>query len=96
MVLEEAFRNELEGILDDTINRRPRLGNMMPKFVWDYDKIDFGFKYGQKTGWLLGVFSGLYVGRYKIKPPEDDLLEMVEMIQLRRDEIKLSIQTEDT
>ena len=96
MVLEEAFRNQLEGILNDNLNRRPRFGNMLPKFVWDYDQIDFGFKYGQRIGWLLGIFSGLYLGLYKIPPPQDDLLEMVEMIQSRRDEIKLSIQPDDT
>ena len=95
MVLEDAFRNELEEFLNDSLNQRPRFGTMMPEFVWEH-KIDFSFKYGQKTGWLIGFFSGLYIGRYKTQPPEDDLLAMVEIIQSRRDEIRLSIQPDDT
>jgi len=48
------------------------------------------FTYGQRAGLILGVIFGDYIARYpdRVTMPEDDLLEIVEAVQMRIEDIK--------
>ena len=89
-MLEKEFRDTALGIIEDFLKPYGIPSPGLAKMIWQYEH-DFDFAYGQKIGMILGMIFGYYISQYNKSPPESDLLEISEMIQLRREDIKNSI-----
>jgi len=89
-----VMKSDIEQFLDDVIKQETSNSrNSSPtlhKSIWKYEH-DFDFVYGQKSGMILGMIFGYYLAKYGIEPPEEELLEIVEKIQINIENIKNSI-----
>ncbi len=89
MVLDNTFREKITSLIDETLIPHGISSPEFEKKIWDYH-YDDDFKYGQKAGLVMGLILGYYIAKYGKVPTEDELLEMVKMVELRKDEIKKS------
>lgn len=90
------MKTDVEYFLNDVIkqvtSKHQDSSIILHKSIWKYQH-DFDFIYGQKSGMILGMIFGYYLGKYGIDPPENELLEIVEKIQISIETIKNSIKT---
>lgn len=94
IMLEKEFRDKALEFIEVLLKPYDKSSPGLHKMIWQYEH-GFDFVYGQKTGMMLGTIFGYYIRQYNKSPPEDDLLEILEMIQLRREDIKNSIRKPD-
>ena len=87
------MKEDVKEVLEDTINRftsGQMKSNQLNKMIFKYEH-DFDYIYGNRVGYVLGLVCGYYVGKYGTNPPEEELLEISEAIQLRINDIKNNI-----
>ena len=91
MVLTDEFRIRMKVYIDECLKKHGPSSPVLHQMIWGYEH-PIDFTYGQKVGFILGIISGDYIARYgDRKIPQDDLLEMVEAIQIRIEDIKKSV-----
>lgn len=89
MVLTAEFRTRMKTYIDECLKKRGMSSPVLNQMIWGYEhRIDF--TYGQRIGFILGIIFGDYIARYDRKIPQDDLLEIVEAVQMRIEDIKKS------
>ena len=59
------------------------------KEFWNY-RSDDDFNFGHKAGLVLGISLGYYIAKYGKLPIDEDLTEMTEMVESRKEEIRKS------
>ena len=69
---------------------KPSVHQLISKtqFGYTYER---DFAYGQRTGKLIGMLHGWWLGRYENNPTDEEFTEIVDMIQEHIDEIKRSV-----
>ena len=83
----EQFLNE---VIEQVTSKDENSSPVLRKSIWKYEH-DYDFVYGQKSGMIIGMIFGYYMTKYGINPPEDEMLEIVEKIQVNILNIKNSI-----
>jgi len=88
------MRSDVEQFLNEVINQvtssHENSSTVLHKNIWKYEH-DYDFVYGQKSGMIIGMIFGYYMTKYGINPPEAEMLEIVEKIQINIENIKNSI-----
>jgi len=89
MVLEKEFKEKIKSLIDDCLVPH---GFQIPesdKKFWDYYSDD-DFKYGHKTGEVMGIILGYYIAKYGKLPADEDLVEITKMVESHKEDIKKS------
>ena len=89
MVLEKEFRVKITSLIDECLIPHGIQTHECDKEFWNY-RSDDDFKFGHKAGVILGIILGYFIAKYGKVPSGEDLSEMTEMVESRRDEIKKS------
>ncbi len=89
MVLDKEFQVKIKSLIDECLIPHGIQTHECKKEFWNYSSED-DFKYGHKVGVVLGITLGYYIAKYGKVPSEEDLTEITEMVEARRDEIKKS------
>jgi len=89
MVLDKEFHVKITSLIDECLIPHGIQTHECNKEFWNY-RSDDDFRFGHKAGVILGIILGYYIAKYGKVPSGEDLTEMTEMVELRRDEIKKS------
>ncbi len=89
MVLDKEFHVKITSLIDECLIPHGIQTHECNKEFWNY-RSDDDFKLGHKAGVILGIILGYYIAKYGKVPSGEDLSEMTEMVELRKDEIKKS------
>ncbi|MCH8975132.1 MAG: hypothetical protein IH791_00990 [Thaumarchaeota archaeon] len=89
MVLDKEFQVKITSLIDECLIPHGIQTHECNKEFWNY-RSDDDFKFGHKAGVILGIILGYYIAKYGKVPSGEDLSEMTEMVESRRDEIKKS------
>ena len=89
MVLDKEFHVKITSLIDECLIPHGIQTHECNKEFWNY-RSDDDFKFGHKAGVVLGIILGYYIAKYGKVPSDEDLTEMTEMVESRRDEIKKS------
>ncbi len=89
MVLDKEFHVKITSLIDECLIPHGIQTHECDKEFWNY-RSDDDFKLGHKAGVILGIILGYYIAKYGKVPSGEDLSEMTEMVELRKDEIKKS------
>ncbi len=89
MVLDKEFHVKITSLIDECLIPHGIQTHECNKEFWNY-RSDDDFKLGHKAGVILGIILGYYIAKYDKVPSGEDLSEMTEMVELRKDEIKKS------
>ena len=89
MVLDREFHVKITSLIDECLIPHGIQTHECNKEFWNY-RSDDDFKFGHKAGVILGIILGYYIAKYGKVPSGEDLSEMTEMVELRKDEIKKS------
>ena len=89
MALEKKFQDKIKSLIDECLIPHGIQTHECNKEFWNY-RSDDDFKFGHKAGVILGIILGYYIAKYGKVPSGEDLSEMTEMVESRRDEIKKS------
>ena len=89
MVLDKEFHVKITSLIDECLIPHGIQTHECNKEFWNY-RSDDDFKFGHKAGVILGIILGYYIAKYGKVPSGEDLSEMTEMVELRKDEIKKS------
>jgi len=89
MVLDKEFHVKITSLIDECLIPHGIQTHECNKEFWNY-RSDDDFKLGHKAGVILGIILGYYIAKYSKVPSGEDLSEMTEMVELRKDEIKKS------
>ncbi len=89
MVLDKEFQDKIKSLIDECLIPHGIQTHELDKEFWNYHTDD-DFKYGHKAGVILGISLGYYIAKYGKLPSDEDLTEMTEMVELRKDDIKKS------
>ncbi len=89
MVLDKEFHVKITSLIDECLIPHGIQTHECNKEFWNY-RSDDDFKLGHKAGVILGIILGYYISKYGKVPSGEDLSEMTEMVELRKDEIKKS------
>ncbi len=89
MVLDKKFQDKIKSLIDECLIPHGIQTHECNKEFWNY-RSDDDFKFGHKAGVILGIILGYYIAKYGKVPSGEDLSEMTEMVESRRDEIKKS------
>ena len=89
MPLEKEFHMKISSLIDECLIPHGIQTPECEKDHWKYNSED-DFKYGHKAGVVFGIVLGYYIAKYGKIPPEDDMMEMTKLVELRKDEIKKS------
>ena len=90
MVLEEKFHDKITSLIHKTLKSNEISSPELKQKVWEY-QYDDDFKYGHKTGFLIGLIIGDYMKTYERFPSPDELIEIRKIIESHLDEIKNSV-----
>jgi len=88
-VLDKKFQDKIKSLIDECLIPHGIQTHECNKEFWNY-RSDDDFKFGHKAGVILGIILGYYIAKYGKVPSGEDLSEMTEMVESRRDEIKKS------
>jgi len=89
MVLDKQFHVKITSLIDECLIPHGIQTLELNKEFWNY-RSDDDFKFGHKAGIILGIILGYYIAKYGKVPSGEDLTEMTELVESRRDEIKKS------
>ena len=89
MVLDKEFHVKITSLIDECLIPHGIQTHECNKEFWNY-RSDDDFRFGHKAGVILGIILGYYIAKYGKVPSGEDLSEMTEMVESRRDEIKKS------
>ena len=89
MVLDKELHVKITSLIDECLIPHGIQTHECNKEFWNY-RSDDDFRFGHKAGVILGIILGYYIAKYGKVPSGEDLTEMTEMVELRRDEIKKS------
>ena len=89
MVLDKELHVKITSLIDECLIPHGIQTHECNKEFWNY-RSDDDFKFGHKAGVILGIILGYYIAKYGKVPSGEDLSEMTEMVESRRDEIKKS------
>ena len=89
MMLEKEFQEKIKSLIDDCLVPHGFEIPECDKKFWDYDSDD-DFNYGHKAGEVMGITLGYYIAKYGKLPSDEDLMEMTEIIESRKEDIKKS------
>jgi len=89
MVLDEEFQKKITLLIDEYLNPHGIETHECDRKFWKYLHDD-DFKYGHKAGVVLGMTLGYYIAKYDKVPSNEELIELTEMVESRKDEIKKS------
>ena len=89
MVLDKKFQDKIKSLIDECLIPHGIQTHECNKEFWNY-RSDDDFKFGHKAGVILGIILGYYIAKYGKVPSGEDLSEMTEMVESRRDKIKKS------
>ncbi len=89
MVLDKELHVKITSLIDECLIPHGIQTPELNKEFWNY-RSDDDFKFGHKAGVILGIILGYYIAKYGKVPSGEDLSEMTEMVESRRDEIKKS------
>lgn len=89
MVIDNKFRTKILSLIHEILQYGGITNPSLDKKVWDYFT-DSDFKYGQKTGFIIGVIIGYFVAKYDKVPQGDEMMEIIKMVEEYKDEIKKS------
>ena len=89
MVLDKKFQDKIKSLIDECLIPHGIQTHECNKEFWNY-RSDDDFKFGHKAGVIMGIILGYYIAKYGKVPSGEDLSEMTEMVESRRDEIKKS------
>ncbi len=89
MALEKEFQDKIKSLIDECLIPHGIQTHECDKEHWKFNSED-DFKYGHKAGVVMGITLGYYIAKYGKLPTDEDLTEMTEMVEARRDEIKKS------
>jgi len=89
MVLDKEFHVKITSLIDECLIPHGIQTPELNKEFWNY-RSDDDFKFGHKAGVILGIILGYYIAKFGKVPSGEDLMEMTEMVESRRDEIKKS------
>ena len=89
IILEKEFKEKIKSLIDDCLVPNGIQTYECNKIFWDYNSDD-DFKYGHKAGEVMGIILGYYIAKYGKLPSNEDLTEMTEMIESRKEDIKKS------
>ena len=89
MVLEKEFKDKIKSLIDDCLVPHGIQTHECNKKFWNYISDD-DFNYGHKVGEVMGIILGYYIAKYGKIPTDEDLMEMTEMIELHKEDIKKS------
>ena len=89
MVLEKEFQDKIKSLIDECLIPHGIQTHECDKEHWEFHAEE-DFKYGHKAGVVMGITLGYYIAKYGKLPTDEDLTEMTEMVELRKDEIKKS------
>ena len=89
MVLDKEFQDKIKSLIDECLIPHGIQTHECDKEHWGFHTED-DFKYGHKAGLVLGIILGYYIAKYGEVPTGEDLTEMTEMVESRRDDIKKS------
>jgi len=89
MALNKEFHVKITSLIDECLIPHGIQTHECSKEFWNY-RSDDDFKFGHKAGVVLGITLGYYIAKYGKVPSEEDLTEITEMVESRRDEIKKS------
>jgi len=89
MVLDKEFQVKITSLIDECLIPHGIQTHECGKEFWNYHSDD-DFKYGHKVGVVLGITLGYYIAKYGKAPSDEDLTEITEMVESRKEEIKKS------
>jgi len=89
MAIDKEFRVKITSLIDECLIPHGIQTHDCGKEFWNY-RSDDDFKYGHKAGVVLGVALGYYIAKFGKVPAEEDLTEITEMVEARKEEIKKS------
>jgi len=89
MAIDKEFRVKITSLIDECLIPHGIQTHDCGKEFWNYHHDD-DFKYGHKAGVVLGVALGYYIAKFGKVPTEEDLTEITEMVETRKEEIKKS------
>ena len=89
MVLDKELHVKITSLIDECLIPHGIQTHECNKEFWNY-RSDDDFRFGHKAGVILGIILGYYIAKYGKVPSGEDLSEMTEMVESRRDEIKKS------
>jgi len=89
MAINKEFRVKITSLIDECLIPHGIQTHDCGKEFWNY-RSDDDFKYGHKAGVVLGVALGYYIAKYGKVPAEEELTEITEMVEARKEEIKKS------
>lgn len=89
MVLDKEFQRKITSLIDECLIPHGIQTHECERKFWNYNSND-DFKYGHKVGVILGITLGYYIAKYGKHPSDEDLTEMTEMVESRKEEIKKS------
>jgi len=89
MAIDKEFRVKITSLIDECLIPHGIQTHDCGKEFWNY-RSDDDFKYGHKAGVVMGVALGYYIAKFGKVPAEEDLTEITEMVEARKEEIKKS------
>jgi len=89
MAIDKEFRVKITSLIDECLIPHGIQTHDCGKEFWNY-RSDDDFKYGHKAGVVLGVALGYYIAKFGKVPAVEDLTEITEMVEARKEEIKKS------
>ena len=89
MVLDKEFKIKIGSLIDECLIPHGIQTHECDKEHWGCH-VEEDFKYGHKAGVVMGITFGYYIAKYGKLPTDEDLTEMKEMVESRKDDIKKS------
>ncbi len=89
MTLDKEFKTKIGSLIDECLIPHGIQTHEFVQELWKF-RSEEDFKYGHKAGVVIGITLGYYIAKYGKLPDNEDLTEMTEMVELRKDEIKKS------
>ncbi len=89
MVLDKEFKIKIGSLIDECLIPHGIQTHECKQDHWKF-KSDDDFHYGHKAGVVMGITLGYYIAKYGQLPKDEELTEMTEMVELRKDDIKKS------
>jgi len=89
MVLDKELKTKICSLIDECLIPHGIETHECDKEHWKFHSEE-DFKYGHKAGVVIGIALGYYIAKYGELPSAEDLSEMTEMVESRKDEIKKS------